>query len=908
MSNIIKTLEISDKDTIAEDHTKSPTFWLEERERIEKETKGYDLKEMCKQCIQKQYALGHKDEYGNPKLTISCTGLENLESALPKEVYEVVKQFPEEELKLLRETHNALEWLGNNIPDEKIFSPRPYQKMIASCSAKRKVLRMGRRCVEANETVVTEKKNITAKHLWHLYKHHKRMPKLVAYDDTTGELLLTDQYVIVPNGINEVYKVTTNRGNSTTITSEHPLLVWHNKQYGYIELENLIVGEDSILNLQGELELITSITKVGKKQTYHLSVIKYETFATGNGILHHNTGKTFVMTVGILHRLLTKVGSKGPFRVLMVAPMDTMIAEVVEQIKRFCDALPTNPIVSSKQSPTYEIVFNTGASFKGVTAGASGAKGVRGKGADLLYIDECMPKGTLIKVLDKGLVPIESIKVGDRVQSFDVKKKCSVYRRVTATTCSGINEVYTYTTVSGRKLTCTPNHPVLSTKGWVEIDKAEDIATINTRAKSNYFYESIIKSQYKNKEETYNLAVEGTQNYIVDGFVTHNCDFLRPQDLTSILGILMESKDVEFWASSTPIGETNLYKLQKDKAFKEFHFPSYVSPNYTQENDDTMRGQMTDSGYEQEVRGEFGSDDSGAYPIEFLNKYVDGYVEGQTETQYRTLNRSYNNNPKQFITVMGVDWNGDKTGTRIFVVAYDKSTGLYGILDKAKVSKAGWTQQLAVEKVVELNRKYVCDHIYVDEGYGAGQTSQLRQFSVDQRGNVSPDMVEFADLRLSKVKAVSFGSSLEFHDPISGDTMRKQTKQFIVETSVELLSRGYLRLHVDFDSDIIAQMKNYIIKSKSANGLKVFTARDKKIGDHDLDAYNIALYGFSQEYPMFTTVSAISRTATNSPTAEKPIVMTASSSIIINTRSSMMGSKFRTTNRPQRAFKKRKSW
>lgn len=877
--------------------------WKETLENIKRESNNFDLETMCNICIQQQYELGIKDSEGNLITPIQCTGLQTFKNTIVREngeeVYEELKELiSAEELSLGEQIVNSMTWMSNNIKDEKLFSPRPYQVLINSCSAKKKVLRMGRRCLEENEKVIGVKKSYRAKHLWNLFKNRKRMPEIISYDDETGELVKTDQYLIMPNGIELTYKVTTTTGYSTTATLKHPLFVYskNNKQFEYKEIGEIDIESDQIFFLDNKLHNIKSITKVGMRQTYHISVIKYETFATGAGFLHHNTGKTFAMSVGLLHRLLVNKG----YRVLMVAPMETMITEVVEQIKKFCAAMEEDPIISATQSPIHQLTFNTGSTFKGVTAGASGAKGTRGKGADLLYVDECFPAKTKIKLQDGTTKNIEDIEVGDKVLSFDEKKGKLVAKPVVAVKCTGKKEVYSFTTVSGKKIHCTAEHPVLTRSGWMAAHEANSIATTETRS-GEYFFESIVGCKLKSTEAVYNLEVKDTHTYIADGFIVHNCDFLRPKDLNSILGILMDSKDTEFWASSTPIGETNLYKLSQDPSFKEFHYPSFVIPHYSDEMDAVLRAQMDEAGYVQEVKAEFGADNDSVYPINFIEQAT-VKEEVIIDSEYVARNR------RDFIVVMGVDWNHDKVGTRIVIVAYHKLSGRYFTIVKERVSKANWTQILAVEKIVDLNRMYEIDHIYVDEGFGITQASQLRLFSQSQYGKVPPN---HPDLKLSKVVSVNFSSSIVLRDPISGDEYRKQTKQYMVEHSVDLLTRGLIVLQEKEDADIIAQMKNYVIKTKTSSGLKTYTYRDAQIADHDLDAFNIALHGFHTEYSEFVSTSplvglnTILREGASLP--DENSVISYGSNMIINTKKSLITSKFR-QERSNREFKARKRW
>lgn len=885
--------------------------WRDVLNDIKTETNSFDIESMCTACIKKQAAYGFKDENGvYQKTTIQCTGLNTYKNKVVsehgEEVYDTLKGLlSKEQYDQAEQVANSMAWMTGNVKDNKLFNSRPHQVMINACSAKKKVLRMGRRCIDAKTKVSGVKKDYSAKHLFNLFKAYKKMPEIYAYDDETGKLIATDKYLLMPNGKVESWKLTLENGHSFTGTPTHPLLVYRNKQYNYVTLQELDPEYDLVLLEDNSLQTIKSLISVGKRETYHLSVVKYETFLTKGGFIHHNTGKTYSMSVGMLHRMLTN----KDYKVLMVAPMATMIDEVVEQIKKFCAAMEVNPIVGATQAPIQFMEFNTGSTFKGVTAGASGAKGTRGKAADLLYVDECFPGRTKIKMADGSVKSIEDIEVGERILSYDERKDKIVIRTVKESKYMGKKDVYTFVTVSGKKISCTSNHPLLTRDGWKQAIDATSVATTETRT-GDYFFESIVGSRFKAKEDVYNLEVEGTHTYIADGFIVHNCDFLNPKDLNAILGILMDNEGTEFWASSTPIGEGNLHQLSQDVSFKEFHFPSYVIPHYSDKMDADLRRQMTEIGYEQEVLANFGASEEGVFQIPFIEKsiYRDRLVINE---QYIMGNR------EDFILFMGVDWNHDKVGTRIVILAFHKSSSRFFVVRQDRVALAGWTQLIAVQKIVELNRMYDVDHIYVDEGFGTSQASLLRQFSQDQYGKVRPN---HPDLKLSDVVAVNFSSTLNLRDPVSGQELKKQTKQYMVEHAANLLGRGLLILREEEDSAIIAQMKNYVVKSVSARGLKTFTYKDPQIADHDLDAYILALHGFHQEYSEFNSYGPIvgmgslltSSTgdgyeAPSTPDVDAIEVYSHSSSMIINTRRSILKNKFGENTRNS-SFKKRKRW
>ena len=117
-------------------------------------------------------------------------------------------------------------------------------------------------------------------------------------------------------------------------------------------------------------------------------------------------------------------------------------------------------------------------------------------------------------------------------------------------------------------------------------------------------------------------------------------------------------------------------------------------------------------------------------------------------------------------------------------------------------------------------------------------------FGETQKGKVDLDS---PDLKLVDVQAVDFGSSIEVKDPTSDETFKQGMKQFIVQNAVQVLEKQLLSLDKDEDKDIISQMKNYVQKSRN-KGRVVYGCVSKKIGDHDLDAFMIALFAFKKEY------------------------------------------------------------
>ena len=104
---------------------------------------------------------------------------------------------------------------------------------------------------------------------------------------------------IIPSGKKEVYEIELEDGRKVIATSEHKLFKKHKNNIVEIEVKDLGV-EDSLLTTKRikKLKLINSKIKSIKKleviETYDLNTPKYENFFLDNGILSHNSGKSYL--------------------------------------------------------------------------------------------------------------------------------------------------------------------------------------------------------------------------------------------------------------------------------------------------------------------------------------------------------------------------------------------------------------------------------------------------------------------------------------------------------------------------------------------------------------------------------------------------------------------------------------
>ncbi|MCP4363210.1 MAG: hypothetical protein GY796_34855, partial [Chloroflexi bacterium] len=145
-------------------------------------------------------------------------------------------------------------------------------------------------------------------------------------------------------------------------------------------------------------------------------------------------------------------------------------------------------------------------------------------------LDDCdnsFTAGTLVHTED-GLVPIEEVKLGDKVYALDPDTGEYGYFEVVYLTNHSVAELL-YLTIDGEIMEVTPNHPIyIEGRGWVA---AEDVAVGDSlRRKDGGFAQvlAIERVVLAEPEVVYNFTVKGVHTYFVleVGVLVHNIDCL----------------------------------------------------------------------------------------------------------------------------------------------------------------------------------------------------------------------------------------------------------------------------------------------------------------------------------------------------------------------------------------------
>ena len=332
-------------------------------------------------------------------------------------------------------------------------------------------------------------------------------------------------------------------------------------------------------------------------------------------------------------------------------------------------------------------------------------------------------------------------------------------------------------------------------------------------------------------------GAEAVRGQKADFIILDEMDYLSTEDIESVVALMMEHAEVKILASSTPSGRREyFYSFCMERMdFKEFYYSSMSNPSWGVKMEMELRQfYRTEIGWQHEILAEFGEAATGV----FQHKYIHA-----AKQDYRYSDMKPNNGWSYSI---GIDWNDAENGTKICVLGWDPKHEIFRIVDKITVQKHGWTQTKAIEELIKLNRLWEPDFIYVDEGYGATQIEVIKQFGLDaMRRNDEHSKV---DERLKNVVGINSSSKIEVFDPLTGEPIKKMMKPYMIENAVRRFEQQQVKFS-QYDDTLMEQLGGYMIKKVNASGMPVYEAFN---GDHDLDAFVLALLAFQMELSEFT--------------------------------------------------------
>ena len=345
-------------------------------------------------------------------------------------------------------------------------------------------------------------------------------------------------------------------------------------------------------------------------------------------------------------------------------------------------------------------------------------------------------------------------------------------------------------------------------------------------------------------------------------------DYLNENDYKAIDPLIVRHEPVsEFHGSSTPTGERGKFwqMCTQMPNYREFYFPITVHPLWNDELELLYRQQAkTEDVYRHEYLAEFSDPASGV----FKGLHVDAAKTIYKHPLYPTLKgydcERYNPEWRYFL---GVDWNGEGTGTRLRVVGYNLETRVRRVVAKETIDKPGYTTQDSINAIITLNKKWKCEDIYIDAGFGFVQDEFIKMAGLNAKDEDTK--------RLRNVKTIDFGAQLKTNrlvpnheqdrqtrklpDP-KEEELKRMTKPFMVEGAVMVFEHGLIQFS---DTDVVLeeQLRAYRVKTYSMHGYANTYEAEGGVGDHDLDAFMLALMAIEQKYGIFASKESYRRMA-----------------------------------------------
>lgn len=212
-------------------------------------------------------------------------------------------------------------------------------------------------------------------------------------------------------------------------------------------------------------------------------------------------------------------------------------------------------------------------------------------------------------------------------------------------------------------------------------------------------------------------------------------DYMGEADFDSVTAIAAERADIGITMSSTPTGKrSQFWKACTNKAmgYNEHYHPSMHNPNWCDAMEAEFRAQLSEQGYVHEVLAEFGTEETGVFNKDKVDKAMTYELYAYNELDYYQKIRCEDNGiiPNMYVyskeqmahmnpfRTMGVDWDKYGASSSIIILDYDMIRKKFKVIKRVEIPRAEYSYDVAVNTIVELNKQYNPSFIYADAGAG----------------------------------------------------------------------------------------------------------------------------------------------------------------------------------------------
>lgn len=318
--------------------------------------------------------------------------------------------------------------------------------------------------------------------------------------------------------------------------------------------------------------------------------------------------------------------------------------------------------------------------------------------------------------------------------------------------------------------------------------------------------------------DRYNVKRRSSDKVIKDGYMHVKIKSIKITHYIGPVFNMQVEEDNSYIANFVAVHNCT----NKSLGWTQFHHPIMVHPEWSPDMEKELRQIFSSEiAWEHEELAEFGTEVSGVFSKVHLDrsrKEYD-YIEFPFYPAIRT---------------MGVDWDKYGAETQIVVMEYVPELDKFRVLNRIAIPKGEFTLDNGVEKIKELNERYMPQVIYVDRGFGEHQVETLHKYGLDH-----PETG-----LAKKVKGIAFGSSIEVRDPFTKQMTKKPIKPFMVDQFSIQLERDRIILSEN-DVDLWRDLENYNIVRWSSQGNPIFTSQN----EHTIDATMLAMTAFILDVP-----------------------------------------------------------
>lgn len=252
----------------------------------------------------------------------------------------------------------------------------------------------------------------------------------------------------------------------------------------------------------------------------------------------------------------------------------------------------------------------------------------------------CVPAGTLIEDSTTGRrVPIESFREGHCTPSWNPDTGSVVHSPVFKVIHTGMQDVVKVRTWDGWKTTVGVDHEMLTPSGFVKAGELTTHDSVGVISQGRLRWDRVTALKAAGVVDCYDLDVDDTHTYLVDGFVTHNCVYQEQimQLAQRIAGMSLQEGD----------------KLRKAMGKKKADVMAKMKPRFIQGG--------VDNGYSEEAMNKLW-DILEPFAKYAFNKCLHGNTEvlisQNTKTTVKDLYRRFKNGEKN-IKILSMFESGD---------------------------------------------------------------------------------------------------------------------------------------------------------------------------------------------------------------------------------------------------------